>query len=200
MRIHRSFFLEKVHVNFRPFESNLELHFLKRSRSYSQANSSNQMNLRRIFLFFAITQIIWITACKDQNAIVDTNQEIPERAWSYMDKIKVPVSIFDTTKAYNVYLNMRHSGDYKYSNIFLLVHEISPDHKTITERKEFKLALPDGEWLGKGSGNLYSYQVLFKTNYHFPKKGVYMFQLEQNMRDNPLREVTDAGIRVEVAK
>jgi gliding motility-associated lipoprotein GldH len=96
-------------------------------------------------------------------------------------------------------LNLRHTGDYKYSNIFILVHEISPEGKTITERKEVKLALPDGEWLGKGSGNLYSYQVLVKSKYRFAKKGNYVFQLEQNMRDNPLREVSDVGIRIELA-
>jgi len=138
-------------------------------------------------------------ACKDQNTLVDTNQEIEKRTWTYIDKVKVPVTISDSSQAYNVYLNLRHTGDYKYSNIFILVHEISPEGKTITERKEIKLALPDGEWLGKGSGNLYSYQVLVKSKYRFAKKGNYVFQLEQNMRDNPLREVSDAGIRIELA-
>jgi len=138
-------------------------------------------------------------ACKDQNTLVDTNQEIEKRTWTYIDRVKVPVTISDSSQAYNVYLNLRHTGDYKYSNIFILVHEISPEGKTITERKEVKLALPDGEWLGKGSGNLYSYQVLVKSKYRFAKKGNYVFQLEQNMRDNPLREVSDAGIRIELA-
>lgn len=138
-------------------------------------------------------------ACKDQNTLVDTNQEIEKRTWTYIDRVKVPVTISDSAQPYNVYLNLRHTGDYKYSNIFILVHEISPEGKTITERKEVKLALPDGEWLGKGSGNLYSYQVLVKSKYRFAKKGNYVFQLEQNMRDNPLREVSDVGIRIELA-
>ena len=138
-------------------------------------------------------------ACKDQNTLVDTNQEIEKRTWTYIDRVKVPVTISDSSQAYNVYLNLRHTGDYKYSNIFILVHEISPEGKTITVRKEVKLALPDGEWLGKGSGNLYSYQVLVKSKYRFAKKGNYVFQLEQNMRDNPLREVSDVGIRIELA-
>lgn len=140
-----------------------------------------------------------MTGCKDEKMVVDTNQEIAQRTWSYIDKIKVPVTIPDSSRGYNLFLNLRLSGDYKYSNIFILIHQISPDGKTITERKEIKLALPDGEWLGKGSGNLYSYQVLIRSNYRFPKKGKYVFQLEQNMRDNPLREVTDVGLRVEVA-
>jgi gliding motility-associated lipoprotein GldH len=44
---------------------------------------------------------------------------------------------------------------------------------------------------------LYSYQVPFLIDYKFPVKGTYTFVIEQNMRDNPLREVNDVGIRVE---
>ncbi|MDB5121383.1 MAG: gldH [Sphingobacteriales bacterium] len=157
------------------------------------------MQIKKLIFIFLSVALTGFSACKDQNTLIDTNQEIQKRTWSYIDKIKVPVSIPDSSKAYNIYLNLRISGDYKYSNIFILVHQISPDGKTITEREEIKLALPDGEWLGKGSGNLYSYQVLIKNKYHFAKKGNYQFQLEQNMRDNPLREVTDAGLRVEIA-
>jgi gliding motility-associated lipoprotein GldH len=46
---------------------------------------------------------------------------------------------------------------------------------------------------------MYSYQINFKENYKFPAKGTYIFELEQNMRDNPLDHVSDAGIRVEKA-
>jgi len=42
--------------------------------------------------------------------------------------------------------------------------------------------------------------VSFLTNYKFPAKGVYHFEIEQNMRDNPLREVNDVGLRVEKAR
>lgn len=72
--------------------------------------------------------------------------------------------------------------------------------KTSVTRYEVKLAGKDGEWFGKGSGNLYSYQVPFKTNIKFPAKGNYHFEIEQNMRDNPLHEVSDVGLRVEKAK
>jgi gliding motility-associated lipoprotein GldH len=46
---------------------------------------------------------------------------------------------------------------------------------------------------------LYSYQLPIYLNYRFPAKGTYIFELEQNMRDNPLKEITDVGLRVEEA-
>lgn len=147
-----------------------------------------------LLLFLAVTSF---TSCQDTQTVVDNNIEIAGHNWSYTEKVQVPVEISDASLAYNLYLNLRLTASYKYSNIFLLIHTTGPDGKKTTERKEFRLALPDGEWLGSGSGNLYSYQILFRENYKFPIKGKYTFELEQNMRDNPLNSVTDAGVRVE---
>ncbi len=138
-----------------------------------------------------------LASCQDKSAIVDSNIELDKHNWSYSEKVKIPLNIESQDIPCNLYLNLRHTSDYKYSNIFLLIHIIGPDGKKTTERREFKLALPDGEWLGSGSGNLYSYQILFKEDYKFPLKGKYVIELEQNMRDNPLDYITDAGIRVE---
>lgn len=151
--------------------------------------------IKSVLIFFIAVQV----SCQDTRTVADTNFEIAGRNWSYTEKVQVPVVIEDPAIPYNLYVNLRHTGAYEYSNIFLLIHTISPDGKKVTERKEFRLALPDGEWLGNGSGNMYSHQIPLKENYRFPQKGKYVFELEQNMRDNPLDYVTDAGIRVEKA-
>jgi len=143
--------------------------------------------------------IIAVQACDDQRTLLDDNLVIPGRNWSYAEKVEIPVEIENADIPYNLYVNLRHTPEYKYSNIFLLIHVISPEGRKTTERREFKLALPDGEWLGSGSGNLYSYQIPFRRNFKFPGKGKYIIELEQNMRDNPLDHVTDAGIRIERA-
>ena len=153
----------------------------------------------KTFFLFISFLMLGLISCKDSVTVVDVNVELNKRNWSYAEKIRIPVKIESTDIPYNLYLNLRHTADYKYSNIFILIHVIGPDGKKSTERREFKLALPDGEWLGSGSGNMYSYQINFKESYKFPVKGTYIFELEQNMRDNPLFHVSDAGIRVEKA-
>jgi len=150
-------------------------------------------------LFLLTALAVSLFGCSN-NALVDTSQEITGRNWSYIKKVSIPVQVVDASKLYNIYFNLRHTADYKYSNIFILVHQKAPSGKKTTERKEFQLAYPDGEWLGSGSGNLYSYQILFRKNYQFPEAGTYTFEFEQNMRDNPLREISDVGLRVEPAK
>ncbi len=141
-----------------------------------------------------------LAACNEPGTLVDQNTEINNHNWYYLNKVKTEVKVTDNTQPYNIYFNFRHSADYKYSNIFVLVHQTNPDHQTKTTRFEFKLANPDGEWLGNGSGNLYSYRLALHTNFLFPKTGTYSFTIEQNMRDNPLKEIADVGLRVERAK
>ncbi|WP_026897478.1 gliding motility lipoprotein GldH [Daejeonella oryzae] len=158
------------------------------------------MNSAGKFFSIFLSFVLFIVSCQDKTSIVDSNTIINNRSWAYVNKIQVKAEIPDQKIPYNVFVNLRHSADYKYSNLFLLIRMKGPDGKVITERKEFKLALPDGEWLGKGSGNLYSYQLPFKQQFYFSQKGNYTLEIEQNMRNNPLREITDVGIRIERAE
>jgi len=156
--------------------------------------------LKKIFLAVSVIGMLSSAGCTDKNAVIDQNSEIPGHNWTYLNKFKFDVKIDDEKIPYNLYMNLRVTADYKYSNIFALITQTGPDKKAEERRYELKLANKDGEWLGKGSGNLYSFQSPFRTNYKFPAKGVYHFYIEQNMRDNPLREVSDVGLRVEKAQ
>ncbi|MDB5285918.1 MAG: gliding motility lipoprotein GldH [Mucilaginibacter sp.] len=153
-------------------------------------------------LFCGLIALVLFAAqgCTDPKTVIDQNTELPNHNWAYINRIKYNVKIDDETVPYNLYFNLRVTGSYRYSNIFVLFHQTSPGKKTATTRYEYKLANKDGEWLGSGSGNLYSYQMPLRTQYKFPAKGVYHFEIEQNMRDNPLHEVGDVGLRVEKAK
>jgi gliding motility-associated lipoprotein GldH len=151
-------------------------------------------------IFLIMMGAVLITGCSDPNAVIDQNVVIANNNWSYVNKIKTKVTITDETIPYNLYMNLRVTADYKYANLFVLIKQVNPDKQAKTTRYEFKLANADGEWLGDGSGSIYSYQVPFRKDYKFPSKGVYTFEIEQNMRDNPLREVTDVGMRVERAQ
>ena len=137
--------------------------------------------------------------CSNGNTIIDKNNDVENHNWTYVNKFRYDVTIDDTSSPYNIDINLRVTGDYKYSNMFILLTQVNPDKKSKTTRIELKLADKDGAWLGNRSGNLYSFQLPMLTNYRFLAKGTYTFYIEQNMRDNPLREVSNVGLRVEKA-
>lgn len=155
------------------------------------------LNKRQVFLlgFLLITSLF--TGCT--SSVIDSNVEIADRRWTYRNHISTPFEIKDNTKAYNIYFKLRHTADYKYANIFILVH-FKDGKKMVTRRYQYKLAKNDGEWLGSGSGNVFSYTLPMFTNYHFAHNGKFEIEIEQNMRDNPLLEVSDVGLYVGEAK
>jgi len=146
-----------------------------------------------VFLFL----LSLASGCSDPNSLMDENTPIANHNWGYINDVKFHVNIADNTVPYNLYFNVRVTGDYKYSNIFVLLRTIGPDKKVGVMRYELHLADVTGKWLGSGTGNLYAFQIPFKKGFRFPAKGTYNFVIEQNMRDNPLREVSDIGMRVE---
>lgn len=154
-------------------------------------------NRKSAFLLILLFAISFLVGCVGN--ITDVNVEIPDRKWTYRNHVKASFEIKDYKKAYNVFFKLRHTADYRYSNIFILAH-FKIDKATITKRYQFKLAKDDGEWLGSGSGNLFTYSFPLLTNYHFEKNGKFEIDIEQNMRNNPLQEISDAGILVEEAR
>lgn len=150
---------------------------------------------RLYILFFSLLSIALFNGC-NTNTLTDINVSMPEHRWSYDNKISTVADIKDASKPYNIFFKLRHTADYRYSNIYILFHFKPAGGKKVTRRYAYRIAQSDGQWLGAGSGNLYTYTLPLLTNYHFPAAGKYELVVEQNMRDNPLGEISDAGIMV----
>jgi len=69
------------------------------------------------FLVLPAMVLVFISGCTDSNAIIDQNTPIENHNWSYANRIKYPVKIDDPSVPYNVYINLRVTGDYRYSYI-----------------------------------------------------------------------------------
>ncbi|MFD2553154.1 gliding motility lipoprotein GldH [Sphingobacterium tabacisoli] len=146
-------------------------------------------------LLYAFGIISCLVSCTN-SAVYEKNQPIPDRAWSYEKKPQFDVHIADSKARYNIYINLRHSNEYSFSNIFVLLHEKGAKLVDTAYRKEIPLAQLDGRWFGNSAGSLYEVQYLAKENFVFPDTGVYTFAVEQNMRENPLKDIVDVGIKV----
>lgn len=126
----------------------------------------------------------------------EKNEPIPNRSWTYEKKPAFNIHIDDSKAKYDIYINLRHSNEYRFSNLFVLLHEKGNNLADTAYRKEIPLAQLDGRWLGNSAGSLYEVQYLAKENFVFPDTGTYTFAIEQNMRETPLKDIVDVGIKV----
>jgi len=152
----------------------------------------------KYFLFF-IACFLGLISCSDR-ALMDQNKAIENKLWFNKQLPEFTVDIKDSSIPYNLYLNLRNTIDYPFSNIYVLVQQKNPDSTKKTYRVKVILANREGLWLGNSAGILFTHQVRFLKNYYFPKAGAYSFQLEQNMRLDPLPGINDVGLRLEPAK
>lgn len=150
------------------------------------------------FAALTIFSVLLIASCDDAR-VYEENLPVPGAQWDQNEPLSFTVEIIDTAQSYNVYLNIRNAGTYRYSNLFLFVNTFAPGGGVQRDTVELTLAADDGKWLGSGLGDLKSSSTLFKRDVRFPISGVYRIELVQAMRINPLEGIHDAGIRVEKA-
>ena len=148
------------------------------------------------FIYVLLFYVMIFSSC-DRGRLFEENKTIDGNAWYYKSFIPFDTEVKDTTKFYNVLVNVRVDADYKYANMFMWVHVTNPEKKSDQRRVEIKLADERGKWLGSGLGDIFDYQFPVLQNIKFPKSGLYRFELEQNMRDDTLLHVKSVGVRVE---
>lgn len=137
-----------------------------------------------------------ITAC--QNNIVYQNQKaIQTDGWHFTDSLAFEVNISDTLSLHRMYLDIRNTTDYNYSNLFIFLDIEFPDGRILRDTLECLLADRRGNWTGSGVGTLRLNSFLFRDDVWFPATGTYLFRLTHGMRNEWLTGISDAGIRIE---
>jgi gliding motility-associated lipoprotein GldH len=152
-------------------------------------------SVKGLVVAFLVISLSVLSGCIN-NSIADVNVSMPKHRWSYINKVVATADIKDHTKTYDLFFRLRHTAQYQYSNIFILLRFKLPGKREFIRRYEFKLAEADGRWLGAGSGDLFTYTLPLLDGYSFPANGKYTLVIEQCMRDNPLHGVSDAGLVV----
>ena len=146
--------------------------------------------------FFKITIFGLLISCSDENIIFNEYVDIENTQLSFKDTIIFQTSILDTINLHNVFLQLRTSTDYKWSNMFIFSEIYFPNNKTRTDTFEVFLMDKNGNWNGDKSGIVANFKHSLYKNIKFPIKGDYKFKLIQAMRDTILKEVISVGLKI----
>ncbi|MFO7924019.1 MAG: gliding motility lipoprotein GldH [Bacteroidales bacterium] len=155
----------------------------------------------KIYTFYVLRTLaagllVFIAAC-DPGVVYEKNERIPGGEWSRYNNPVFNVGITDTVDAYNLLVNIRNTGEYPMSNLFLFITAKAPGGATTRDTLELILAEPSGKWKGRGFGSVWQNRFMYKRNVRFPERGTYIFEFEQAMRREELPGIVDVGLRVE---
>ena len=147
-------------------------------------------------LFFSAFFIILASSCQTLDVFEKTNA-FPSHAWSNKEKLSFTFTINDTAALYNIFTVIRHTDAYHFNNIWLNITTIAPGGIATDQKVNLLLGDNTKGWLGSAMDDIIEHRILLTK---FPvklKRGNYSFTLQQIMREEPLQNVMNAGIRVE---
>ena len=152
--------------------------------------------------FFLFLGLLLFASC-DKTRVYDNYKSIPGE-WHRDSLVKFQFEAPDTLNNYNLFINLRNTSDYSFSNIYLITELNFPNGKVISDTLQYEMAAPSGEWLGTGFGDVKESKLWYKENIRFTETGEYLVTIQQAMRRRDsvqgikhLEGITEVGFRIE---
>ena len=142
-----------------------------------------------------VTLACSLSSCSN-TVLVDKMQHVKNAEWNSGDTLFFRFTVNDTLHTYNVGVNVRNTTSYDYQNLYLFITALYPGGTYSRDTAECILAAPDGKWYGKGMGKIKDSQFLFRKDVRFRKSGEYIIGINQAMRQEKLKGISDVGIRI----
>ena len=168
------------------------------SFSFSSLSFVKTIHLKKFLLYSAFISLFSGLLCSCTTIdLYEKTVAIPEHAWKSNFRPSFDFTIKDTNSLYTVFLVLRHNEKYNFSNIYLNLYIKGPGQDSVQKiQRDLVLATNEKGWLGSGMDDIYEHRIPL-TGAQTLKGGNYTFTLEQIMREDPLQNVLNAGIRLE---
>jgi gliding motility-associated lipoprotein GldH len=151
-------------------------------------------------LLFLAPCALYLFSCTTID-LYEKTATIPGQSWKSSFKPSFDFTIKDTSSSYQLFITLRHRDRYNYNNIYINLTTRQPGgDSTQTERFDLKLGSDETGWLGSGMDDIYEHRIPLTptgTAFYFKKPGEYNFTIEQIMREDPLEDVMNVGLRIE---
>ena len=157
---------------------------------------------RKISLYFLAaycSQLVTVSCTTID--LYEKSVTIPGHSWKMGYKPSFTFTIKDTSSAYQLFLLLRHNDKYNFNNLYINLYTKQPGQdSTQSTRYDLTLATNEKGWLGTGMDDIYEHRIALTPagqKFYFRKSGDYTFSVEQIMREDPLNNVLNVGLRIE---
>ena len=160
--------------------------------------------MRKIGCFWII---LWLIHSCHSDTVYNHYQKVEKAEWAQNHIVEFEIAMQDSISPYNIFINLRNTKDYGFSNLFLITQMTFPDKTRVIDTLEYEMTDANGLFLGSGFSDIKENKLFYKENIRFHHSGNYILQVEQAMRKrnevpgiNPLQGISDVGISIEKVK
>ena len=148
-------------------------------------------------LLLSTISLLFILVSCDENRIFDEYKSFPDATWHKGDVVEFDIKLDDTLSKNQVYIKIRNTVDYPFSNIYLFTKLDFPDGKVLVDTLEYEMTDAEGMWLGDGVSGIKNNLLYYKKDVVFYEKGSYKLSVQHGMRTDNLVGIQNLGIRIE---
>jgi len=142
------------------------------------------MNIRLFFLFVLISISF---SCSKEKVILEKEIDVKESiGWMFSDSLSVDFSISDTNRLYAMRLQLNHTPDFNFENVYTRIHTLFPDGKLSAQILSLALTNETGAWAVQCNKTVCKVEIALQEQIIFPAKGNYKITIAQYMRTDTL--------------
>jgi len=152
--------------------------------------------------FGALVVSFCLISC-DEKRVFDEYKSVGN-AWMKDSIVAFDFKQEDTTKPYNLFVNLRANQAYPFNNLFIIVSMERPGGMIKIDTLQYQMTHPDGSLLGEGFSDIKESKLFYKEKMKFDTIGNYKVKIQQAMRRTgkiegveALEGITEVGFRIE---
>ena len=153
------------------------------------------MSKTHLFFLLLLTPFFFFS-CGD-SYLFEKTHAIEKGEWTYENTLDYTFEITDTTKIYNLLLEVEHSTDYAYQNCYFKIYTQFPSGEKTDQLLSIDLADGIGRWQGDCGSTSCTILLDIQKQAFFNALGSHTITLEQHMRKNPLKGIEQLAIKLE---
>lgn len=151
--------------------------------------------MKLLHLLIATFLFLIIISCGPKYAFNET-YDINNNQWAYSDSLRFEFAIKDTTAIYNLLLDVKHTTDYSFQNLYTNIHTQFPDGSRLSKPVSLELADKAGIWQGDCNAKTCTLEIPIQEGAYFNQIGKYVITVEQFMRDSVINGVQSITMKV----
>jgi gliding motility-associated lipoprotein GldH len=129
--------------------------------------------------------LLFLSSCQEQFLYKKTIRL--EEQWSYNDSLRFEIPITDTTRLYELSLDVEHTKDYPFQNIYTYFTTQYPSGAHNNRVVNIDFADQTGQWYGKCGRETCRLSVVLQQNAYFNELGTHIVTVAQFTRQAELK-------------
>lgn len=137
---------------------------------------------------FLICAMILLFSCSEE-VFYQESFDVSPAGWDYDDAKVFEFESSDSLSLFDITLDISHTEDYSYENLYILISTSFPDGSVIEDQVSIPFISESGTWQGKGIGEDRQLRVYLQQRTKFKQVGEYTITVAQHSREQVLKGI-----------